>query len=134
MRTDEVLKNIEKYIELDEWVRITDVYPELGIFDWWKDYVTQNDLKTMKSFLETAESIGYNGYCCFKVGASGCANGMWAYPIDSETGYSPKGAFLYRSFTPDYTDWNMYDGKDFLSNNRLTKRQMLKLAKEKGWI
>ena len=87
---------------------ITDVCDELSIFDWWKDMLSLSQLKEMRSFLKTAGELGYNGYVCFKVGASGCANGMWANKEESETGYSPDGECLYRSFTPSYL-W--YDAK-----------------------
>ena len=44
------------------------------------------------------------------VGATGCANGMWAYKEESKDGYySPEGGCLYRSFTPAYTDWDIRD-------------------------
>ena len=85
---------------------IFDVCNELSIFDWWNDMLSRSQLLQMKSFLATAEKLGYNGYVCFKVGASGCANGMWAHKQESETGYSPEGEFLYRSFTPDYLNWD----------------------------
>ena len=62
--------------------------------------------KDMKRFLNLAIELGYTGYVCFKVGASGCANGMWAHKEQSEDGYSPKGECLYRSFSPDYVYYN----------------------------
>ena len=112
----EVAKNVGKLItELDSfkakhgWYNkplIRDVCDELEIFDWWNDKLSISQLKAMQSFLKTAEKLGYNGYVCFKVGASGCANGMWAYKAESETGFSPDGEFLYRSFTPDYICWD----------------------------
>ena len=49
----------------------------------------------------------YDGYVCFRVGASGCANGMWAHKeegkVDGQDVYSPDGDAIYRSFSPDYT-------------------------------
>jgi hypothetical protein len=38
---------------------------------------------------------------------------MWAYKNESETGYSPDGEALYKSFTPAYNYWQVYteDGK-----------------------
>lgn len=100
---------------------VEDCYKDLSIFDAFKDSVSVSDLKSMKAFLETAGALGYNGYVCFKVGASGCANGMWAYKEESADGFSPDGEFLYRSFTPDYTSWDarLCDGrfaKDFCND------------------
>lgn len=85
-----------------------DVYKRLSIFDWWVNTICLNRLKEMRSFLNEAIKLGYTGYVCFKVGAKYCANGMWAYKDESTDGYSPKNsAFLYRSFTPDYTCWQL---------------------------
>ena len=87
-------------------LKINAVYDELSIFDWWPETLSVSNLKQMKAFLETAIKLGYKGYVCFKVGASGCANGMWAHKNESTDGYSPEGEFLYRSFTPEYTAWD----------------------------
>lgn len=78
--------------------RMRAVYDELSIFDWWKEYLSLSQLKQMKSFLETAIKLGFNGYVCFKVGASGCSHGMWAHKAESENGYSPDGDVLFHSF------------------------------------
>lgn len=86
-----------------------EVCKPLSIFDWWVEYLSATKLKQMKGFLEAAIERGYTGYVCFKVGATGCANGMWAHRQESEDGYSPDGACLYRSFTPDYTYWEARD-------------------------
>lgn len=86
--------------------RMEDVCKELSIFDWWVDYLSQNRLKQMRAFLKKAISLGYRGYVCFKVGAAGCANGMWAHKESSTNGYSPDGECLYRSFTPSYVSWD----------------------------
>ena len=83
-----------------------DVCDKLSIFDWWKNELSYSQLKQMRSFLKVAGQLGYNGYVCFKVGMTGCANGMWAYKKESTTGQSPDGEFLYRSFTPDYVTWD----------------------------
>lgn len=100
-----VLERLEKMIEAG-WSRpIRQVYDDLSIFDWWPERLTVNHMKQMRTFLKEAIKLGYNGYVCFKVGASGCANGMWAHKEESTDGYSPDGDFLYRSFTPDYTNW-----------------------------
>lgn len=84
------------------------VYSECGVFDWFVDYLSMNHLKQMKTFLRQAMKLGFNGYVCFKVGASGCAHGMWAYKDESTTGYSPDGDVLYHSFRSDV---NYYDAK-----------------------
>lgn len=90
----------------NESVRIRDVYGDLEIFDWWPDKLTTARQREMRAFLKLAIELGYTGYVCFKVGASGCANGMWAHKSESEDGYSPKGECLYRSFTPDYVHYD----------------------------
>ena len=82
--------------------RIEDVYKDLSIFDWWPEYLSTSHLKKMRTFLTQAISLGFDKYCCFKVGASGCANGMWASDAPTTDGYSPKDCkTLYRSFTPE---------------------------------
>ena len=90
-------------------MNIDKVYKELSIFDWWKDELSMTQLKDMKKFLETAIGLGYTGYVCFKVGDTGCANGMWAYKKESTNGYSPNGETLYKSFSPDYNYWSFCD-------------------------
>lgn len=90
----------------DKVFNMRSVCDELSIFDWWRNTLSLSQLKQMKQFLETAVKYGYTGYVCFKVGATGCANGMWAYKAESTTGYSPDGEFLYRSFTPAYLHWD----------------------------
>ena len=136
-----VLLAVEKYIRILEqkhrdhfkWsykykLEIEDCYAELSIFDWWNKYLSISQLKTMRTFLKEAIKLGYTGYVCFKVGASGCANGMWADRVPTTDGYSPRGGdYLYRSFTPDYTYWEVCynheygDKKDTLSK-RVGKR------------
>lgn len=106
LNANEVLANLECVMEKGKAVPIDDVYEILEIFDWWKDNLSVANQKDMKKFLETAISYGYNGYVCFKVGAAGCANGMWAYKKQSENGYSPEGEFLYKSFAPDRNYWD----------------------------
>lgn len=94
--------------------RIEDVYKDLSIFDWWPEYLSTSHLKKMKTFLTQAISLGFDKYCCFKVGASGCANGMWASDAPTTDGYSPKDCkTLYRSFTPDYTYYSVDLGTGF---------------------
>lgn len=107
-----VLENVEKMLEDMETryvtsYRIRDVYEELSIFDWWPERLTATKLKDMRKFLRTAIKRGYTGYVCFKVGATGCANGMWAHKEESEDGFSPDGEFLYKSFTPEYNYWSV---------------------------
>lgn len=105
-----VLEQVEHYLDrIDEqWgrkYRIRSVYEPLSIFDWWPDYIGVSKLRDMRKFLRTAIERGYKGYVCFKVGATGCANGMWAHKKESTDGYSPDGEFLYKSFTPEYNCW-----------------------------
>jgi hypothetical protein len=109
-----VLARLEKMIEAGWSRRIDVVYDELSIFDWWKDKLSISQMKQMRTFLKEAIKLGYTGYVCFKVGASGCANGMWAYKEPTTTGYSPDCDAIYRSFTPDYTYWSFIkDGRWF---------------------
>ena len=116
-RAEVILANVERMIDRGVKMPIRLVYDELSIFDWWPENLTVSHLKQMRSFLREAIKLGYTGYVCFKVGASGCANGMWAYKEDGkadEDGYvhSPDGDAIYRSFTPDYTYWSFCkDGK-----------------------
>ena len=87
--------------------RMFDVYDRLSIFDWWTNTLGYTKLTQMRGFLREAIKLGFTGYVCFKVGAHGCANGMWASTVESTNGYSPDdGETLYRSFTPDYTYWS----------------------------
>lgn len=112
---ENVLKKVEDYIKGGKKVRIWDVYEELSIFDWWKDYLSITNLKDMRKFLKEALKFGFKGYCCFKVGVSGCANGMWANEKETTDGYSPKdGKCLYKSFTPEENYWRIDLGNGFL--------------------
>lgn len=116
------------YISMDK------VYKDLSIFDWWKDHLSITDLKNMKHFLETAIEYGFDGYVCFKVGVSGCANGMWAHRVPSTDGYSPNGDCLYRSFTPAYTEWDVViDDKCMLTstNTKPTLRNVKKILENR---
>ena len=81
-----ILINVEKYImDIEDGIcnkyRIWDVCDELSIFDWWSEYLCKTQLKDMRKFLKEAIKLGYTGYVCFKVGRTGCANGMWALEI-----------------------------------------------------
>ena len=107
-----VLERLEKMIS-EGWSRRIDVvYDDLSIFDWWKDKLSVAQMKQMRTFLKEAIKLGYTGYVCFKVGASGCANGMWAHKEETKDGYSPDGDAIYRSFSPDYTYYSFKkDGK-----------------------
>ena len=87
--------------------RISAVYDYLSIFDWWPETLSLHQLKDMRKFLKEAIKLGFTGYVCFKVGATGCANGMWAYKNTSDRGYSPDGPALYKSFTPEYNYWGI---------------------------
>ena len=94
--------------------KIVEVCDELNIFDWWNDNLSKTQLKDMQKFLKEAIKLGHTGYVCFKVGATGCANGMWAYKAESTNGHSPeKGECLYKSFSPAYNYWRFCteDGK-----------------------
>ena len=98
-------ERLEEMLKTPKMRRIDDVYEDLSIFDWWKDTLSVANQKDMLSFLKRAEQMGFHGYCCFKVGVPMCANGMWANKELSTNGYSPDGDFLYKSFTPEYTEW-----------------------------
>lgn len=124
-----VLANVEKRLEeLEAWNRdhhyrryycMREVCSELSIFDWWNDKLSASQLKDMRKFLKVAIERGYTGYVCFKVGATGCANGMWAHKAESEDGFSPDGEYLYKSFTPDYNCWRFEaaDGRSYPSGD-----------------
>jgi hypothetical protein len=88
---------------------IRDVCHDLSIFDWWHDRLSISQLKQIEGFLKTAIRMGYDGYVCFKVGAEGCASGMWAYKVGSLDGRSPDDAeFIYRSFQSRHNYWEHY--------------------------
>lgn len=116
MNANEVLTNVQKYIEKLEAkkhapgayprLRIKEVYEDLGIFDWWNENLSISQLKEMRKFLKTAIELGFKGYVCFKVGAAGCAHGMWAFKKESETGYSPDGACVFHSFRSGDNYWD----------------------------
>lgn len=139
---DEVLHAVCNCLDILEerpWQKnfpIVDVCSDLSIFDWWRDTLSKSQLKKMRSFLDEAIKLGYTGYVCFKVGASGCANGMWAHKEETTTGYSPDGEFLYRSFTPDYTCWEVRaaDGKTYPTGDQWdsikTKKQLEELVNQ----
>lgn len=78
-----VLNNVNdalEFLEDSEYsgLDIRSTYEQLSIFDWWKDSLSRQNLRDMKSFLELALELGLTGYCCFKVGMKGYTNGMWA--------------------------------------------------------
>ena len=109
---ENVLENVERLLkDIEEHKRyrydIREVCKELSIFDWWNDYLSATKLKDMRKFLKVAIKRGYTGFACFKVGAAGCANGMWAYKEETQDGFSPDGEFLYKSFTPEYNCWSV---------------------------
>ena len=107
-----VLERLEAMIERGVSRPIRDVCDDLSIFDWWPERLNLTHMKQMRTFLKNAIKLGYDGYVCFKVGASGCANGMWAAKEPTTTGYSPDCDTIYRSFTPDYTYYAVEkDGK-----------------------
>lgn len=92
-------------------LRISDCCNEFSIFDWWPEYLTKSKLYEMRQFLKEAIKLGYEGFVCFKVGATGCTNGMWAHTeLETDEGYSPNGCpVLFRSFTPAYRYWDVTD-------------------------
>ena len=104
-----VLERLEAMIERGRSREIRQVYEDLSIFGWWPKRLTITHMKQMRTFLKEAIKLGYDGYVCFKVGASGSANGMWAHKEEGKVigkdVYSPDGDAIYRSFTPDYTCW-----------------------------
>lgn len=107
-----VLEQVEELLAQNRRFLIREVCDRCSIFDWWSDWLTPSHLKTMRTFLREAIKLGYEGYVCFKVGVTGCANGMWASIKESEDGYSPRDcAVLYRSFTPAYTYWDISDAE-----------------------
>lgn len=111
---------------------ISAVCDELSIFDWWNETLSMNQLKKMQEFLEKAIKMGYTGYVCFKVGAAGCSNGMWAHKQESTNGYSPDGACLYRGFRSDtYNEWDacLDDGETWLHDIVPDQRFTLKHVK-----
>ena len=116
MKAQEVLRNVELMIarakEHNNRYYISDVYEGLGIFDWWNEYLSVSQLKDMRKFLREAIKLGYEGYVCFKVGAKGCSNGMWAHKADSTDGYSPDGEALYKSFVNEYNYWSVCDNNE----------------------
>lgn len=97
--------------------RTRDVCGKLSIFDWWHERLSVSNMKLMRTFLREAIKLGYTGYVCFKVGASGCANGMWAYKERTTTGYSPKCDAIYRSFSPNYTYWSFCKGGEWFPSS-----------------
>ena len=108
----EVLKRVEEYLDKPQRrFLISSVCNDLSIFDWWPEYLSKSKLREMRQFLREAIKLGYTGYVCFKVGATGCSNGMWAHTeLETDEGYSPKGCpCLFRSFTPAYRYWDITD-------------------------
>lgn len=130
---EQVLASVENYIkDYRRPIRIWNVCDELSIFDWWVDNLSLSKLKDMRRFLREAIKLGYTGYVCFKVGARYCANGMWAHKKPRrEDGYSPDGAFLYKSFSPDYNYWDVQDDNgDFITNKLSIEYDTIKTIKE----
>lgn len=106
--TDSVLKELDRLIGIGVRRGMREVCEPLSIFDWWRERLSVTAMKEMRTFLRTAKSLGFDGYVCFKVGAEGCASGMWAYKSESTDGYSPKGCeFLYRSFQCKNNYWDV---------------------------
>lgn len=121
---DPIIEELNRLIAEGKCVQIRDVYDKLSIFDWFKETLSVKNMKDMRSFLETAKDFGFTGYACFKVGASGYANGMWAHTDESKDGYSPDtGDVLYRSFTPDYIEWEAKVGGAWVADIIGTKKR-----------
>lgn len=78
--------------------KIRAICEECNIFDWWNETLSMSQLKQMRTFLNQAIKLGFTGYVCFKVGATGCSHGMWAHKKESTDGYSPDGDVLFHSF------------------------------------
>lgn len=111
--------------------RMRDVYEELSIFDWWTEELGISRLEDMRKFLREAIKLGYTGYVCFKVGMSGCANGMWAHKNQSTDGYSPNGPYLYKSFTPAYEYWSLGDDdKEIVPRDKYDMLKNIKMLEE----
>lgn len=112
------------------------VCEELSIFDWWRDTLSTSQLKQMKSFVETAIKLGFKGYVCFKVGASGCANGMWAYTNESTDGYSPDdGDCIYHSFVSTDNYWSAEINGKWISTDskyKFTLAEVKEALKNRG--
>lgn len=87
--------------------KIREVCEELSIFDWWNEELSMSQLKQMRAFVKTAIKLGFTGYVCFKVGATGCSHGMWAAKDESLDGYSPKCDTLFHSFRCDENNWSI---------------------------
>ena len=101
-----VLEKVEKLISAGKSVSISEVCADLSIFDWWNDRLSTYQMMQMRAFLKEAIKLGYKGYVCFKVGATGTSNGMWAHKAESTDGYSPNNCdIIFRSFSPSYTYW-----------------------------
>lgn len=91
----------------DKVFKMRAVCDELSIFDWWRDTLSLSQLKQMHDFVKKAIELGFKGYVCFKVGAAGCAHGMWASTDESLDGYSPKtGDTLFHSFRSGDNYWS----------------------------
>lgn len=103
---------------------IDDIYDKVGIFDWWNNFIGLTQLKQMQSFLKTAIKLGYTGYVCFKVGAPGCAHGMWAHRNESTDGYSPReGGCLFHSFRFGDNYWSVqFNNDEWISDNNHPNR------------
>lgn len=118
MKVDEVLKNLAPIIadlesQKNGWnkqpkVRCRDVCSQLGIFDWFPETLSISRLKDMQRFLLEAKKLGFNGYCCFKVGEEGTASGKWAYTEDTTDGYSPRNCpCVFESFYANKNYWQV---------------------------
>lgn len=138
--TEEKMKRKTRFYNPRPTLKIDRVYKELSIFDTFKNELSLSNLKDMYSFVNRAINLGFKGYVCFKVGASGCANGMWVHACESTNGYSPDGDCIYRSFTPDYVVWDAEINGEWLHDKygdisgrnikNIIKKEMLKNKEE----
>ena len=105
---ENVLNEVEKFIKRGLRCRIEDCYEELSIFDWWNTYLSVSQAKQMRSFLKEAIKLGYTGYVCFRVGASGCSHGMWAAKEETTDGYNyiamDDDVYMYTGITSVVSD------------------------------
>lgn len=120
LNAQQVLDNVNCVIarlESHRWLKLRtrEVCNDLSIFDWWTERLSMAQLRAMRAFLNAAIDMGYDGYVCFKVGAKYCSSGMWAYKAESENGFSPKGACVYRSFYSTGNYWDAFDGREWLT-------------------
>ena len=111
--------------------KIDEIFDEVGIFDWWGSTLSMSQLKQMKNFLTTAHKLGFDGYVCFKVGATGCSHGMWAHKEESTTGYSPEtGDVLFHSFRCGDCYWDVCHNDKWMGDHSTYKFNLKQVKAE----